>query len=358
MSRLDTIIRENRMLKHELERLLALAKENEDKHKGFQLVENAFLMSESTHDLDKALGYMEEIFGVRAVLFVDENDYWMLDCKSQTRVFHMPAKTIRYAYVDRRPYFGSYMQGLIKEFQLAGAIGSYVTAPILERGEIIGSLNLYSPDPSRFSADAHDGFIRELTIRVGIALKNLQNMYIISRQTDYDLTTGMYNKVKMYDLLDGAIRRCRAEGASFSFILYDVDNFKYYNDYYGLIIGDEILKAIADALRQELGKDGTVGRFGGDEFYVIFNSISEESIKSLHGRITRELEKNCSALEINPAPRLSGGYVMVPEDIDTENEDAVEIVKKADKGLCRSKSTRKGMYFSKPTGKGEIIRGV
>ncbi|MCD8492441.1 MAG: hypothetical protein LRY51_11375 [Geovibrio sp.] len=75
MGRLDTVIKENRDLKDELEKLITLVRENEAKHGGFRIVEYAFLLSNSLAEItEKPLSYLAEIFDIdRAVLFLNSD---------------------------------------------------------------------------------------------------------------------------------------------------------------------------------------------------------------------------------------------------------------------------------------------
>ena len=339
--KLDTTLKENKLLKEELEHLLKLVKENESKHKGFQVVENALLISQSIEEIDSALSYLEEIFDIdRVVLYIDKAYFQpMIKAVDTERVRYVDEKILRYAYVDKRPYFGTYVQGLISDFHALEEIGSYLIAPVLEGGRLITSLNLYSKNPNKISSEGHDGFIRELALRLGITIKNLHNVFTIKFQAEHDFLMGIYNKSMMHTLLDRAIKALRETGEGFTFILCDIDNFKDFNSYYGHVVGDEILKGVADSARNALKDEGTLGRFGGDELYIILNYTEIEKINAFYDRMTS------SFMEFAPAYggiSLSGGFVRVPNDIDLDKEDAVDIVKKADSGLFQCKNTGKG----------------
>ncbi len=65
------------------------------------------------------------------------------------------------------------------------------------------------------------------------------------------------------------------EGIKFSFFLIDVDNFKNVNDTYGHIVGDAVLAQTATSFINICGESAAIGRFGGDEFIVIFENVAE-----------------------------------------------------------------------------------
>jgi len=225
-----TVLKENMMLKEELKRLVNLIQENETKHKGFRLVEDAFIASESVNDMDKkALVYMEKIFKIdRAALFIDENAVKVeMPLKGEcSRVIFVNEKILRYAYVEKRPYFGSYMDGLISDFHLIPDIGSYLAVPIVENGKIIASLNLYSTNSEKLSGDAHVDFVTELALRIGITLRKLHNNAVIRSRVQYDLLNETHNKGIMYSLLQQYIDINRSAGTPLPFVLISVNDFK------------------------------------------------------------------------------------------------------------------------------------
>ncbi|MDR2883667.1 MAG: sensor domain-containing diguanylate cyclase [Deferribacteraceae bacterium] len=340
-----TVLKENMALKKELESLVNLIKENESKHKGFQLVEDAFLTAESVGDIDgKALRYMEEIFDIdKAVLFIDSNALKIdnLSDPNLVRVKYTNEKTLKYAFVERRPYFGTYLTGLISDFHIMDEIGSYLIAPIVEDGKVIASLNLYSRNPEKLSGDAHSDFIRELIIRIGIALRKLHHAQTILYFAQYDFLTKVYNKAMMHSLLFKFIDRYKYIDAPFSFILMDMDNFKELNDTHGHIVGDEVLFEVATGIKALLNDSEVFGRFGGDEFYAMVNLNNAADVKSLFAKIVAMIDEIAKRFNMVGKLGISGGFVCVPKDIDVYKSDPIDIVKMADVGLYQSKASGK-----------------
>ena len=76
--------------------------------------------------------------------------------------------------------------------------------------------------------------------------------------------------------LDEALRRAEREGSHVGVVFLDVDRFKVVNDSLGHAAGDELLKAVADRLRESLRPDDVVARFGGDEFTVLVERVADE----------------------------------------------------------------------------------
>jgi diguanylate cyclase len=95
--------------------------------------------------------------------------------------------------------------------------------------------------------------------------------------------TSAYNRRQLEVLLTQAIRSARRRKKVGSFILIDVDNFKWINDNFGHDQGDRVLKQISEVLHKNLRNFDVIGRLGGDEFGVILTDSNEEfgSLKAL-----------------------------------------------------------------------------
>ncbi|MGD9807429.1 MAG: GGDEF domain-containing protein [Deferribacterales bacterium] len=98
-------------------------------------------------------------------------------------------------------------------------------------------------------------------------LRFFRVMLNISR---YDFLTRVYNRRSLMELLEMEfIRNQRDTDGHFSFILFDIDDFKLINDNYGHGLGDLVLKTVGETLLNSVRKSDVCGRFGGDEFAII-----------------------------------------------------------------------------------------
>jgi diguanylate cyclase (GGDEF)-like protein len=89
-----------------------------------------------------------------------------------------------------------------------------------------------------------------------------------------DHLTGTASRRAFESALDRQLERCRREGLPLSLALVDLDRFKHYNDTYGHLAGDQCLVTVARALQRRASRAGElVGRFGGDEFLVLWPGI-------------------------------------------------------------------------------------
>jgi PleD family two-component response regulator len=85
-----------------------------------------------------------------------------------------------------------------------------------------------------------------------------------------DDLTGLKNRRYIREFLRQILERARATAGHVTLLVFDIDNFKHYNDVYGHATGDEILRQAALLMRQSCRPYDVVGRIGGDEFAVVF----------------------------------------------------------------------------------------
>ena len=85
-----------------------------------------------------------------------------------------------------------------------------------------------------------------------------------------DRLTGLYNRFKLEKILESELARSQRYGSYFSIAIIDIDKFKNINDTYGHQVGDQVLIGIANILKENIRQIDAVGRWGGEEFLVIF----------------------------------------------------------------------------------------
>jgi len=91
----------------------------------------------------------------------------------------------------------------------------------------------------------------------------------------YDPLTEVVGKKDISRLAKNLIDDLHAGNTTIAIV--DIDYFKHVNDTYGHMFGDHVLKMISGIMKREVGERGTIGRIGGDEFFIIFHNISEKN---------------------------------------------------------------------------------
>lgn len=122
-------------------------------------------------------------------------------------------------------------------------------------------------------------------------------------------------------------------------IIMDIDDFKCINDSFGHLFGDEVIRKVADTLKQVVANRGVIGRFGGDEFLVLFEeSVTRESIKTILKTIAKKLYY---VLEPKFNITCSIGVTLYPND----GMNYEELLGKADKALYIAKEKGKNRHI-------------
>ncbi|MBU0988349.1 MAG: GGDEF domain-containing protein, partial [Proteobacteria bacterium] len=97
-----------------------------------------------------------------------------------------------------------------------------------------------------------------------------------------DGLTGLYNRSAFDVRIKDALQEFSENGAGFSIVLFDINDFKWINDTFGHVAGDKVLQKVAQCLKSTFRKTDFIARYGGDEFVVVVEGLSEEMAR---GRI-------------------------------------------------------------------------
>lgn len=149
----------------------------------------------------------------------------------------------------------------------------------------------------------------------------------LTRQARQDAFTGLLNKKAAFDAADRMLRQ--APYASHALVVLDIDKLKIINDTFGHAAGDEVIRAVAQSLRETFRQSDALGRFGGDEFVVFMNGIGERSA------VLRKLEKLMKTKQPYGA-QCSVGVAFYPE----HGTGIRELFRRADEALYLSKRQR------------------
>lgn len=141
-----------------------------------------------------------------------------------------------------------------------------------------------------------------------------------------DKLTGLYNRRYFSQKMSEFIRAFDMEHVQFSLLIIDIDHFKNVNDTYGHQFGDIILEQLAQLLKEVVGEQGVVCRFGGEEFTIILIGHSQQ--------VADDINKRAAAKEW---PHIHKLTVSVGMANFTEHDDEQSLIQRADEALYYSK---------------------
>ena len=149
----------------------------------------------------------------------------------------------------------------------------------------------------------------------------------LHKQTITDEMTTLYNRRYLNEMLPQVISHSVTRHKELSFLMLDIDFFKQYNDTYGHVKGDEVLKSIAATLKSNFFEDAYCFRYGGEEFSVIIQNVSFYETKKLTDELIeriKELQIEHKSSQIKNTITLSiGMYHGTPVSLTAENLIAI-----------------------------------
>ncbi len=219
---------------------------------------------------------------------------------------------------------------------------SELAVPIKIKNEVIGVLDIQSVKLNAFDESG----IATLTILSEIIAIAIQNTYFYQETEHLAITDGLtklYNSRYFYTALQKELERSKRYGHSFSIIIFDIDDFKKYNDKYGHIAGDQLLQELARLTIKNCRNIDIIARYGGEEFVIILPETKYNGAIKIAERLRKEIKKH--SFTINKDEKkckitISLGIAMYPKDAD----NIKDLIKAADKALYKAKQAGKDRW--------------
>lgn len=218
---------------------------------------------------------------------------------------------------------------------------SMLLLPLVAGNETMGVVQYERDAPRRFRPRELSR-VRALASQAAATIANVRSHQDVYNQAVTDSLTGLYNRRHMQAALLDERRRAQRYSHPLSVIMLDVDGFKGYNDTYGHVQGDVLLKMLADLLRENVRSVDIVGRFGGEEFIVVMPETPAIEAHQTAERLRTAVEQTvfpgfADDPELIVFKTISLGVATFPED----TEDTHALVTLADNALYRAKNSGK-----------------
>ena len=160
----------------------------------------------------------------------------------------------------------------------------------------------------------------------------------LQRLTNSDGLTSLSNRRYFDEYLGAEWKRAQREQTQLALLMIDVDAFKGYNDTYGHVAGDEVLRRVAAVIRENCARPADLpARFGGEEFSMILPATSPGGARLLAEKVRRAIE----TLRIPHACSPTGGFVTVSIGgaviVPGGDADFSRLIEAADAGLYQAK---------------------
>lgn len=175
---------------------------------------------------------------------------------------------------------------------------------------------------------------------------NDKNIGIITQFSNTDELTQTFNRHYFETTFENEVRKAKRNHSPFSILMIDIDQFKDYNDCYGHLEGDEVLRKVAKSLIDSSRRVGDlVYRYGGEEFCILLTNIEPEFALAISNHICLSVEELNIAHKISPYKKITVSIGLAHSD-KHQNNSAKETLKIADQALYQAKDKGKNQVVS------------
>jgi diguanylate cyclase (GGDEF)-like protein len=238
--------------------------------------------------------------------------------------------------------------------------GTTVTAmaPLFSDDEFLGVvaadfLRHPAVDP-RVDADLQE----RLTALANQAVTSFQNAWLLEQVGHlawHDSLTGLPNRRLLEDRVVQELERAKRVGENSSMFFVDLDRFKRVNDTLGHATGDELLKQVAQRLRDTVRRQDTVARLGGDEFAILLPGLSDPvAVRQLAGRMLDLLHEPYLLEGVEVYASASIGVSLSPDHGDTYDD----LLSHADEAMYRAKAMGRNTFQIYDGGPADAVTDV
>lgn len=192
--------------------------------------------------------------------------------------------------------------------------------PLYDNGQIIGAIELFSDDKTPTAL-----------------LNDIENLKVLALT---DQLTNLANRRYLESILANKIKELEEFNTPFGIVMIDIDHFKTVNDTYGHDTGDMALQMASRSLLHAVRSSDVVGRWGGDEFLIIFSAVGIEQLEQIAERMRMLVEtSSVQREETNIHITISIGAVFVETPHSKE-----KIIQLADKLMYISKQKGRNCF--------------
>lgn len=180
---------------------------------------------------------------------------------------------------------------------------------------------------------------------VASVLARAQRARLLSTALSRDSLTGLLKHADIKEQVAIEVERTARNGGSACVVMLDLDNFKQVNDRYGHAIGDNVIRALSNLLRQRLRRIDSLGRYGGEEFTVVLPDCNLEQAKHILDEIRQRFaELPFMAHDSSFNVTFSAGIAQ-----SNSQSNANQLIEQADQAMYAAKAAGRNQVFCSPT---------
>ncbi len=194
-------------------------------------------------------------------------------------------------------------------FQLGLRTMAYL--PLVVKGRAIGSFIVASKRPNAYS-QRHIKLLEQLASQIAMPLENSQLYAKAEKKARIDELTRLLNRRSLDEMIDNEIGRHSRYGGVFTLAILDLDSFKTFNDNYGHLSGDRLLRDIGHIIKSAIRNVDYAFRYGGDEFAILLPQTNIEDALQVIERVREKIAKGLDSGDIRVTTSI--GLASWPDD--------------------------------------------
>ncbi|MEN8613718.1 diguanylate cyclase [Dehalogenimonas sp. THU2] len=203
--------------------------------------------------------------------------------------------------------------------------------PIKSRDKLIGLIAVGKKHRGGVYTTEDLELIDRIASQAGVIIENAQLYVQATTRANTDELTGLYNHRHFHERIEQEIGRGSRFGITFSLIILDLDLFKVYNDIYGHLAGDQLLRKVGQLLQSSVRNIDLPFRYGGEEFAILLPETRTDDAYRVAERLRKTIEAKSSFREM-PVTASLGVSTWPGDGLMKE-----EIIHRADTALYRAK---------------------
>lgn len=229
-------------------------------------------------------------------------------------------------------------------------IEEFMVVPLRGKDSVIGVLLIDNITTKKKLDDADVRRVQMLANHAALALENSKTYDEVVTSAHQDSLTKLWNHGHFQTLLAEGIRDAKAKDQPLSLVVFDVDDFKSYNDSYGHPAGDRALEVVSKISKTVMRRYDNLARYGGEEFVAVLPGTGKAEAIKLAERLRETIERESTPSGQNELPKkitVSIGVASFPEDA----EDKDKLIFCADGALYDAKRDGKNRVriYKKPS---------
>jgi diguanylate cyclase (GGDEF)-like protein len=210
----------------------------------------------------------------------------------------------------------------------------WLGVPIIYGTNVLGVIGVQDYENAEVYDKEDMTVLQTIANQTAVAIENSRLYEKTMKMAVTDPMTGLFNIRHLYSVLRLEIERASRYNLEFSILIIDIDNFKVYNDKYGHLLGDKLLKAYGQFLVNNSRRPDTVCRYGGDEFVIVLPETGSTAVLHFSKRVLKKLKQHRFNIDRKKIKlNVTIGSASFPEDGITSEE----LIRVADRDLLEKK---------------------